>query len=66
MESKWEKDPLPEADLLVFRGKIEDKSTFTRPGKGRDHEGESAIVLRDERSRPADDPQRSHDLAGIS
>jgi hypothetical protein len=30
MESKWEKDPLPEADLLVFRGKIEGKSTFTR------------------------------------
>jgi hypothetical protein len=30
MESKWEKAPLPEADLLVFRGKIEGKSTFTR------------------------------------
>jgi hypothetical protein len=30
LESKWEKDPLPEADLLVFRGKIEAKSTFTR------------------------------------
>jgi hypothetical protein len=30
MESKWERDPLPEADLLVFRGKIEGKSTFTR------------------------------------
>jgi hypothetical protein len=30
MESKWEKDPLPESDLLVFRGKIEGKSTFTR------------------------------------
>jgi hypothetical protein len=30
MESKWEKNPLPEADLLVFRGKIEGKSTFTR------------------------------------
>ena len=30
MESKWEKSPLPEADLLVFRGKIEGKSTFTR------------------------------------
>ena len=29
MESKWEKDPLPEADLLVFRGKIEGKSTFS-------------------------------------
>lgn len=30
LESKWEKDPLPEADLLIFRGKIEGKSTFTR------------------------------------
>jgi hypothetical protein len=30
MESKWEKHPLPEEDLLVFRGKIEGKSTFTR------------------------------------
>lgn len=30
LESKWEKSPLPEADLLVFRGKIEGKSTFTR------------------------------------
>lgn len=30
MESKWERDALPEADLLVFRGKIEGKSTFTR------------------------------------
>lgn len=30
MESKWKKHPLPEADLLVFRGKIEGKSTFTR------------------------------------
>ena len=30
IESKWEKPPLPEADLLVFRGKIEGKSTFTR------------------------------------
>lgn len=30
LESKWEKQPLPEADLLVFRGKIEGKSTFTR------------------------------------
>jgi hypothetical protein len=30
IESKWEKDPLPEADLLVFRGKVEAKSTFTR------------------------------------
>jgi hypothetical protein len=30
MESKWEKNPLAEADSLVFRGKIEGKSTFTR------------------------------------
>jgi hypothetical protein len=30
LEAKWEKHPLPEADLLVFRGKIEGKSTFTR------------------------------------
>jgi hypothetical protein len=30
LESKWEKHPLPEADLLVFRGKIEGKSTYTR------------------------------------
>ncbi|MCX6597204.1 MAG: hypothetical protein NTV70_12650 [Acidobacteria bacterium] len=30
IESKWEKKPLPEADLLIFRGKIEGKSTFTR------------------------------------
>jgi len=30
LESKWEQNPLPEADLLVFSGKIEKKSTFTR------------------------------------
>lgn len=30
LESKWEKEPLPEAPLLMFRGKIEGKSTFTR------------------------------------
>lgn len=30
VEAKWEKDALPEADMLVFRGKIEGKSTFTR------------------------------------
>jgi restriction endonuclease Mrr len=30
VESKWEKNALPEEDLLVFRGKIEGKSTFTR------------------------------------
>ena len=30
VEAKWEKKPLSEAPLLVFRGKIEGKSTFTR------------------------------------
>lgn len=30
LEAKWEKLPLPEAPLLVFRGKIEGKSQFTR------------------------------------
>jgi hypothetical protein len=30
LESKWEKDALPVADLFVFRSKIEGKSTFTR------------------------------------
>lgn len=30
LESKWEKHPLPEAPLLVFREKILGKSTFTR------------------------------------
>jgi hypothetical protein len=30
VESKWEKEALPEAHLLIFRGKIEGKSTFTR------------------------------------
>jgi len=30
VESKWEQSPLAEAELLVFRGKIEGKSTFTR------------------------------------
>jgi len=30
LESKWEKSALPESDLLIFRGKIEGKSTFTR------------------------------------
>jgi hypothetical protein len=29
LEPKWEKKALPEADLLVFRGKIEGKSAFT-------------------------------------
>jgi hypothetical protein len=30
LELKWENHALPEADLLVFRGKIEGKSTITR------------------------------------
>jgi hypothetical protein len=30
VEAKWEKSPLPEADLLVLRGKIEGKSSYTR------------------------------------
>jgi hypothetical protein len=30
VEAKWEKSPVSEAPLLVFRGKIEGKSAFTR------------------------------------
>lgn len=30
VEAKWEKEPLSEGPLLVLRGKIEGKSTFTR------------------------------------
>jgi len=30
LEAKWEQEPLSEADLLVFRGKIEGKSKYTR------------------------------------
>lgn len=30
LEAKWTADPCPESDLLVFRGKIEGKSKFTR------------------------------------
>lgn len=30
LEAKWYKDPMPEADLLIFRGKIEGKSAYTR------------------------------------
>jgi restriction endonuclease Mrr len=30
LEAKWHQDPCPEADLLVFRGKIEGKSKYTR------------------------------------
>jgi hypothetical protein len=30
LEAKWRQDPIPEADLLIFRGKIEGKSKYTR------------------------------------
>lgn len=30
LEAKWEKDPIPEGPLLVFRGKMEGKSKYTR------------------------------------
>jgi len=30
LEAKWEKEPLPEAPLLYFRGQIEGKSSITR------------------------------------
>jgi hypothetical protein len=30
VEAKWEATPLPEGPLLIFRGKVEGKSTFTR------------------------------------
>jgi hypothetical protein len=30
LEAKWTRDPVPESDLLIFRGKIEGKSAFTR------------------------------------
>lgn len=30
LEAKWTAAPIPEADLLVFRGRIEGKSSFTR------------------------------------
>jgi hypothetical protein len=30
LEAKWHQDPIPESDLLVFRGKIEGKSKYTR------------------------------------
>ena len=30
LEAKWTQNPTPEADLLVFRGKIEGKSKYTR------------------------------------
>jgi len=30
LEAKWTQEPSPEADLLVFRGKIEGKSKYTR------------------------------------
>jgi hypothetical protein len=30
LEAKWQQEPTPEGDLLIFRGKIEGKSKFTR------------------------------------
>ncbi|MCG3153538.1 MAG: hypothetical protein DKINENOH_00128 [bacterium] len=30
VEAKWTKEPIPEAELLIFRGKVEGKSLFTR------------------------------------
>jgi hypothetical protein len=30
VEARWVKEPVPEGDLLVFRGKVEGKSAFTR------------------------------------
>ena len=30
LEAKWHKDPVPESELLIFRGKIEGKSAYTR------------------------------------
>lgn len=30
LEAKWTQEPCPEADLLVFRGKVEGKSKYTR------------------------------------
>lgn len=29
LEAKWKQEPCPEADLLIFRGKVEGKSAFT-------------------------------------
>jgi hypothetical protein len=48
MEAKWEKEPLPEGDLLTFRGKIEGKSGYTRglfiSISGISNEAKTAIV----------------------
>lgn len=30
LEAKWKQEPCPEADLLIFRGKVEGKSAYTR------------------------------------
>ena len=30
LEAKWHQTPLPEGDLLIFRGKVEGKSKYTR------------------------------------
>lgn len=49
LEAKWEHAPTPQADLLVFRGKIEGKSSFTRgvfvAMNGVSTEAESAIRI---------------------
>lgn len=49
LEAKWHKSPIPEADLLVFRGKIEAKSAFTRgvflAMNGISEEAKMAILL---------------------
>ena len=48
IEAKWEKEPLPESDLLTFRGKIEGKSAYTRglfiSISGISNEAKTAIV----------------------
>jgi hypothetical protein len=68
LESKWEKNALAEAELLVFRGKIEGKSTFTRgvfialndissPRTRCDNPREGALLFRHERTRSCNDSQ---------
>jgi hypothetical protein len=48
MEAKWKKEPIPEGDLLTFRGKIEGKSAYTRglfiSISGISNEAKTAIV----------------------
>ena len=77
LESKWERHPLPEADLLVFRGKIEGKSAFTRgvflalndislPARDAITRGKSPLFFFGERTRPDDDSKRSYHPDGFS